>query len=351
MKRIWVIISFLMIVIVIVPIIITYSFDNICQKINHKSGGIENFEAVINSNEEKEENEENDLNLGPIIKVFISDKNELVEMPLEEYIKGVISAEMPAEFELEALKAQAVASRTYAYTRMKIFGGAGCSNHKDADICTDSTHCQAWISKEARIESWGSINAKSYWDKIESAVNETNGRILYYNSEPVMYPLFFSTSSGKTENSGEVFKYQYPYLKSVISPNEDVAPKFVSKVVIPINEFIKKFYESEFKIKIGSNIQTQIKIIDRTDGGSVKNIKVGDKNLLGTDVRKILGLNSANFNITFSKNDVTFLVTGYGHGVGMSQWGANVMAKEGKKYDEILTHYYSDTQIKFVYEN
>lgn len=286
---------------------------------------------------------------GPKIKVFITEKNQMQEMYLEEYIRGVISGEMPADFNIEALKAQAVAARTYAVTRMKMYGGKGCERHSGADICTDSTHCQEWISKEARLKSWKAVDAQKNWDKITTAVNETKGLILTYNSQPVLYPLYFSTSSGKTENSIDVFSNQEPYLRSVVSPNEEEAPKFVAKTSFTLDAFIDKFYKSSYKIKLDkTKLNTQLKIINRTEGGSVKTMQVGSKTLKGTEIRSVLGLNSANFTFTISKTSITFTTLGNGHGVGMSQWGANELGKRGSKFDEILEHYYQGTDIKRI---
>lgn len=289
------------------------------------------------------------LTCGLNIKVFATETNKIQEMDLEEYVRGVVAAEMPAEFGLEALKAQAVAARTYAYTRMKEFGGKGCSNHQDADICTDSTHCQEWISTEQRLKSWRASDAASLWQKVTEAVKETEGLILTYDLAPVLYPMYFSTSSGKTENSQDIFSSAYPYLKSVASPNEESAPKFYAKVTISNDEFVKKFSESEFKISLNKNkLSSLVNILSRTEGGSVKSIKVGAKTLSGSDVRRVLNLNSSNFSMEFKKNEVIISTIGYGHGVGMSQWGANAMSKMGKKYDEILKHYYQGVEIKSI---
>lgn len=264
------------------------------------------------------------------LKVFIAEKKQVKEMYLEEYISGVVSGEMPVEFDMEALKAQAVAARTYTVARMKVFAGNGCSKHPGADICTDSSHCQAWSS---RID-----------DKIARAVSDTRGLILAYNSQPVMYPLFFSTSSGKTENSQDIFTGEYPYLRSVLSPYEDVAPKFLSKTVVPINQFIKKFNGYGAKLD-KAKLNSQVKVTSRTEGGSVKVIQIGNKSFSGTEIRRILDLNSANFNIDFNNESAVITVNGFGHGVGMSQWGANEMSKRGNRYDEILRHYYLGTDI------
>lgn len=286
---------------------------------------------------------------GPKIKVLITEKNQIQEMYLEEYIRGVVAGEMPAEFNIEALKAQAVAARTYAVTRMKMYGGKGCEKHPGADICTDSTHCQEWISKEDRFKNWKAVDAQNNWNKITTAVNETKGLILTYDSQPVMYPLYFSTSSGKTENSVDVFSNQEPYLKSVTSPNEEESPKFVTKTSITLDTLISKFYKSSYKIKLDkSKLSAELKIINRTEGGSVKTMEVGSKALKGTEIRTVLGLSSANFTFTIGKSSITFTVLGNGHGVGMSQWGANELGKRGSTFNDILQHYYQDTEIKKI---
>lgn len=280
------------------------------------------------------------------LKVYNVSKKQVQEIELEDYIMGVVAGEMPVEFESEALKAQAVAARTYAVTRMKSFGGAGCKSHPEVDICTDSHCCQAWILKEDIMKRWEAADALNYWDKIFRAVNDTRGMMLTYDAAPVMYPLYFSTSSGKTENSQDVYSSQYPYLRSVTSPNEDLAPKYTTKVTMTSDEFVKKFSESQFKIKLDkAKLPSQVKILSRTEGGSVKSIQLGNKTLKGTDVRAILDLNSANFNIQYSNSNVIITVLGNGHGVGMSQWGANIMAKSGSKYEDILKHYYTGVEI------
>jgi stage II sporulation protein D len=253
---------------------------------------------------------------------------------------------MPAGFDIEALKAQAVASRTYALTRMKAFGGKGCDRHAGADVCTDSGHCQEWMSREDRLSSWSAAAAQGYWEKLSKAVNDTKGLMLTYDSAPVMYPLYFSTSSGKTENSEDYFSNPEPYLKSVVSPNEDEAPKFVTTVSFSLDDFVKRIYDSKHKIKLDkAKLQTQFRVLSNTEGGGVKEIQVGSKKLTGRDIREVFGLNSANFSFKIGKTSITFTVTGNGHGVGMSQWGANEMGKRGSKYDEILKHYYKGVGI------
>jgi stage II sporulation protein D len=191
---------------------------------------------------------------------------------------------------------------------------------------------------------------KDSYSKIQQAVKETKGHIITYNNKPIL-TLYFSTSSGKTENSEEVFSTAYPYLKSVESPyDKDYSPKYVSTLKISNKDFVNALQKSYSDIQLDEdNLSNQIKILETSDGGSVEKIKIGNKEIKGINVRSILNLNSANFDIDFKDNYLDFIVKGYGHGVGMSQWGAEGMAKEGYKYYDILSHYYAGTQITDLY--
>lgn len=286
-------------------------------------------------------------NKTPIIKVYLSKENKAVDMNLEEYVRGVVAAEMPAEFNLEALKAQAVAARTYALAHMEQFGGTKCSYAKGADIC-DTVNSQAYMSKEERFKLWKSSSAIGYWNKITDAVNQTEGEILTYDGKLVLEPYYFAVSSGKTENAAEVFATSEPYLKSVKSPGEEASGNYKTTHKYSINEFINTINSKYSKAKLNSkNIKSQIYIQERTSAGSVKKIKLGNVVISGADFRTMFNLNSANFKITISK-DIQVDCFGYGHGVGMSQWGAEVMAKAGGSFQEILSHYYQGIKIEKI---
>ena len=281
----------------------------------------------------------------PQINIYNHKTGKTQKMDIEEYLCGVLSGEMPSDFNIEALKAQAVAARTYAMYSQE----NQTSKHKGSAVCTDYTHCQEYKSESELKESKGEDWIKNSYPKIKQAVNETKGHIITYNGKPIL-PLYFSTSSGKTENSEEVFSSEYPYLRSVESPYDKYAPKYASTLKISNNDFVSKLKNTYSDINISqNNLSSQIKIIKRSDGGSVEKIKLGNKEITGRDVRNILNLNSANFEINFDDNSLDFIVKGYGHGVGMSQWGAQGMAEEGYKYYEILCHYYKDTTIKDLY--
>lgn len=264
------------------------------------------------------------------IKVLFEKENVIKTMSLDEYITGVVCAEMPASFEYEALKAQAVSARTYTVKKLQ-----GSTSHNNADICTSPLHCQAYVDKENAFIKWGN-DAKKNYKKIKDAVYETSGEIITYNGD-VINAVFHASNGGKTENSHDVWQSEVPYLKSVKSFGEELAKNYKSSKTVSIDEF-----KNKLKITIFDNhaIKTHL-----TDGGSVKEIIIGNKKFKGTEIRKLFDLKSANFDITFDKDTVIFDVTGHGHGVGMSQYGANGMAKMGKTYKEILENFYTGTDI------
>lgn len=282
----------------------------------------------------------------PVIKVYNLDKNKIENMNIEEYLYGVLSSEMPSTFDIEALKAQAIAARTYVIYKIENNITQG---HKNSAVCTNSAHCQAYTSYDDLKRSKGEDWIKSDYIKVKKAVDDTKGQILTYDNK-VILPLYFSTSSGKTENSKDVFSIQYPYLVSVDSPYEKNSPKYSTIYSIKKGKFIRYMKNIYPQIKISLyKLDKEISILDRTDAGCVKLIKVGNIKISGAEMRKILNLNSANFNINYNNDEMNFIVKGYGHGVGMSQWGAEGMAQKGYKYYDILFHYFKDTDIKDIY--
>ncbi|MDO4618060.1 MAG: stage II sporulation protein D [Clostridia bacterium] len=275
------------------------------------------------------------------ISVYIKEEDAVKEMILSEYLKEVVSAEMPASFEEEALKAQAVAARTYVESRRTAYQNSEKPpEHKGADICTDYSHCKAWISKEKRMESWGA-DAEKNWEKISKAVTDTSGEIVTYNGG-VISAVFHSTSSGKTENSKDVWGGERAYLVSVESPGEENAPKFKSEKIIPRTEFIKTISDNIQGVDLNAPL---IGEITRSEAGGIIEITIMNQKVKGTLLRTLFSLNSTNAEIYEEGENVRFSVKGYGHGVGMSQYGANAMALNGKNYKEILTHYYQGTEI------
>lgn len=275
------------------------------------------------------------------IRVYITETGEIEEVNLEDYICGVVSNEMPANFEKEALKAQAVTARTYLAGKKL----NRCTLHEGIDIC-DSTHCQVYTSKEKRLEKWDADYANEYWNKIKEAVDETSGQVLSYEGELVLYPQFFSTSSGQTENSEDVYLGEIPYLRSVASTGEESAPKYTSDKTLKISDFVYLLNSNFTNLNVTvENIKNNFNIKSSSAAGGVIKLNINNVEIRGVDFRKALSLNSTNFTYEFNGDYITFHCKGYGHGVGMSQWGANAMAKNGSNYEEILKHYYTGVEI------
>lgn len=271
-----------------------------------------------------------------LVLVFDCVSNEVMELDLEDYVAGVVAAEMPGSFHIEALKAQALAARTYTLMRMKQYGGNGCANHLGADICTDSTHCQAYKDPKTL--------GKNY-EKVMEAVSTTKGEVIVYEHS-LIDAVFHSTSGGKTENSEDVWANKMPYLRSVVSEYEDSSPKLVTMQKINVDEFIAGLKSMDSGLKISKNtLKNEMKIMERSEGGRITKIKIGNKIFTGKDIREKFGLNSSNFNFNFGKNEITFTVIGYGHGIGMSQYGADGMARNGSGYRDIIMHYYQGVEI------
>lgn len=276
------------------------------------------------------------------VKVYIKNEDRVEEMETMQYLKEVVSAEMPADFHEEALKAQAVAARTYLVNRRRL---PATDVHKGADICTDSTHCKAWISESERRKAWGNM-AEANWQKISKAVEETDGIIITYEGEPIS-AVFHSTSSGITENAIDVWGGSVPYLVSVESLGDKESPKYASKQSLTIDEFKKL---SEGKIEGVDWNKGLFSDIERSSAGGIIKLKIGGVEVKGTEFRNIFSLRSTNVEIKEEDGKIFMDVKGYGHGVGMSQYGANYLAHEGNNYIEILKTYYTGVEVKNVYE-
>lgn len=266
---------------------------------------------------------------------------QVEEMDLGAYLVGVVRAEMPASFEPEALRAQAVAARTYTLYKMQTG-----SNHGDtADICTDSTCCQAYISEERARANWGD-DADEYERKIEDAVTSTDGQTILYGGVPIL-AVFHSSSAGLTRAAGEVWLNDLPYLQAVDSPEAgDSIPNYYSRVEFTAEDFKTKFLAAHPEADLSGPISGWLANAVTDGAGSVVTLSVGGVSMKGTELRTILGLRSACFEWEIQDGGLVFFVTGYGHGVGMSQYGANQMAREGADYREILTHYYTGVTVE-----
>lgn len=301
---------------------------------------IELIETMKNG--EMEEKEEILYDYGEYNKVNLlhSETGEVENLDLDEYLLGVVSSEMPANFELEALKAQAVVARTY--TIYKITEG---KKHENADICDNSNCCQAWISKENRLSKWNENEREANWIKIEEAVNSTKGKIVTYEGKPIN-AFFHSNSGGTTDTATNVWGgSNYPYLQSVETSGEEAYTQYSSEVILSKEEFVNKLKEYHSDIQIDFTLENQIEILEYTEGNRVKTIRIGNLNLSGVEIRNIFKLKSAKFEIIIDSENIKFSVIGYGHGVGMSQTGADSMAKQGSNYEEIIKHFYTGVEI------
>lgn len=264
---------------------------------------------------------------------------EVVTLTMEEYLWRVVAAEMPASFEPEALKAQAVAARTFAYSRME----KTVENHPDADLCTDSTCCQAYIDPAAAAVNWGD-GAQAYTRKITAAVADTDGMVILYEGQPIE-ALFHSSSAGRTLDAVEVWGNSVPYLTGVDSPEGEEVPNYHTTAAFTSEEFKRIFLAQYPKADLSGSPAEWFGTLTNTSNGGVHTIEIGGVTASGTALRSLYSLRSTSFTVSADKNTVTFSVTGYGHGVGMSQYGANALAKEGKTYLEILNWYYTGTAV------
>lgn len=283
---------------------------------------------------------------GLSIKVHFTDDNRVETMPLEEYIKGVIAAELPPKFELEALKAQAVVARTYAVRRMRIFGGGGCQHDPKADICADPRFGQAYISREGLRKKFGVFGSYRFWRQIERAEAETRGLLVTYQGEPID-AVYHSTSVGATEDAKDVWGIGLPYLKSVPDQFGTESPFREDSKTLTFKELASALGLESVTVSAGKK---PVEIVERTPAGRAKSIRVGQKVIPAKDFREKLGLRSTNLTVTVSGKQITFNTKGYGHGVGLSQYGANGLAKLGKTYEDILKYYYTGVSIERIYE-
>lgn len=262
--------------------------------------------SVNNENKDKiEELEVEKYNYSDFskIKLLHNKTNQVEEVNLDEYIANVVSAEMPVKYEIEALKAQAVVTRTYTIYKITV-----SKKHKEADICDSSTCCQAWISKEDRLNKWKKEEATDNWNKIIKAVNETKGKIITYNGKPIN-AFFHSNSGGKTEIPFYVWGGEgYPYLQVVETAGEEDYSQYKSEVVISKDELKEKIKEKHEEFEIDYNDENCISIDERDTSNRIVTVKIGNLKLSGVEVRSILGLRSANFQISIDKDNIKFEV-------------------------------------------
>jgi stage II sporulation protein D len=265
---------------------------------------------------------------------------EIREITMDKYLWGVTAAEMPAGFEPEALKAQAVAARTYALWRLS----GSQSSGDEAQLSDDSASCQAYRSPEEMAEKWGE-DAEAYAAKIEQAVSATDGKVILYDGK-VIEALYHSSTSGYTEDALAVWGTDIPYLCSVVSPEDSAdVPDYYSVQRIPAAEFRERFLEAYPAADLGGGPGTTFQNLTRSRTGSVISVDLGGVYVTGIELRTLFSLRSTAFSVGTDGEDVVFSIIGYGHGVGMSQYGANVLAQSGMDYVQILGWYYTGTSV------
>lgn len=267
---------------------------------------------------------------GRSVKVLMGD--EVVETDMASYLWGVVAAEMPASFEDDALRAQAVAARTYT-----LWKALHNKVHPQANVCTDYTCCQAWLSREEAMEKWGEQGAE-YAEKLDKAVAATDGVVLYYDGQPIQ-AAFHASSAGQTQDAVAVWGSTVPYLKAVKTPEGEEAPNYHTTVTLTAEQ-VRAVLEP-LGCELEEEPEQWFGQLTYAEGGSVVQAEVGGVTLRGNELRTALGLRSASFTVGYAEGTFTFAVTGYGHGVGLSQYGANALAKEGKSWREILRWYYT----------
>ncbi|ARK32737.1 Amidase enhancer precursor [Halalkalibacter krulwichiae] len=281
--------------------------------------------AVDQPEEKWSYNPEDDMT----VAVFRSQQNEIEELPLEQYVMGVVASEMHPNFEMEALKAQAMTARTYM---VKNILQPRDVQVPDGAMVTDTVTHQVYQSEVELKEKWGA-DFDLYMARIQEAVLSTQGQVLTYEGEPID-AMFFSTSNGYTENSEDYWHSEFPYLRSVESPWDQSSPRFTAEKMVSVAEFQNRLGVA---LPEDGSVGT---IVERTDGGRVAKVVIGGKELSGRQVREKLELDSSDFQWQRQGDQIAIQTRGWGHGVGMSQYGADGMAKEGKSYEDILVHYY-----------
>ncbi|MBS5150885.1 MAG: stage II sporulation protein D [Butyricicoccus pullicaecorum] len=261
------------------------------------------------------------------------------EMALEDYVVSVVSGEISPDFPEEAIKAQAVAARTYALYKQQTGRPA---QHKDADVCDNPAHCAAYVDLKTQASArWGE---QADADKIRQAVKDTEGMVVTYEGKPIV-AVFSAAAGEKSERAEDVWGSDIPYLQSVDSPGGEACPKYHATVTLSADEVRRRAAKNVPSADLSGDPSEWFKASKRSEAGGIISVKFGGVEVQGTALRTLFGLNSTNFTVKTEGDMLTFSTTGYGHGVGLSQWGAKYAAEQGQTWQEILTHYYSGTKI------
>ena len=308
-------------------IIVNSDVNETTENVNNSQNISKNVEKSVNTEHTNTDNTSvsNTTNSSVSEITVYRSNGSVINLNMTDYLIGVVSSEMPASFNLEALKAQSILARTYALKAKQT-----------GKKLTDTVSTQSYIDIDQMKNKWGN-SFNTYYNKIKNAVENTNGEYLSYNGNYIE-ALYHSTNNGKTESSLDVFGNYYPYLVSVSSEYDKNASSYLRTISMPLDTISNK-------LGLSLNNDSVISIISYTDGGNIKEININGNNFSGKKVRELLGLRSADFNISISDNNANITTRGYGHGVGMSQYGANGMANAGYSYKDILSHYYPGTTL------
>ena len=308
-------------------IIVNNDVNEITENVNSSLYISKNVEKSVNTEHSNIDNTSvNNTTNSSVSEITVYRSNgSVINLNMTDYLIGVVSSEMPASFNLEALKAQSVLARTYALKAKQT-----------GKKLTDTVSTQSYIDIDQMKNKWGN-SFNTYYNKIKNAVENTNGEYLSYNGNYIE-ALYHSTNNGKTESSLDVFGNYYPYLISVPSEYDKNASSYLRTINMPLDTISNK-------LGLSLNNDSVISILSYTDGGNIKEININGNNFSGKKVRELLGLRSADFDISISDNNANITTRGYGHGVGMSQYGANGMANAGYSYKDILAHYYPGTTL------
>lgn len=308
-------------------IIVNNDVNETKENVNNSQNISKNVEKSVNTEHTNTDNTSvNNTTNSSVSEIAVYRSNgSVINLNMTDYLIGVVSSEMPASFNLEALKAQSILARTYAL-----------KTKQTGKKLTDTVSTQSYIDIDQMKNKWGN-SFNTYYNKIKNAVENTNGEYLSYNGNYIE-ALYHSTNNGKTESSLDVFGNYYPYLISVSSEYDKNASSYLRTISMPLDTISNK-------LGLSLNNDSVISILSYTDGGNIKEININGNNFSGKKVRELLGLRSADFDISISDNNANITTRGYGHGVGMSQYGANGMANAGYSYKDILSHYYPGTTL------
>ena len=291
----------------------------------------------------EDENKNKTISIGQL-HFYRADQKKVVVMELEEYLVGVLLAEMPSSFEMEALKAQAVIARTYTLHQMRSLGGSGCDRSPaPADICSDSTHCQAWLDPVEAVVEWGP-ESEGFLERIRQAITETSGEVAVYQGK-LIEAVYHSTCGGRTEASHALWSGgALPYLQSVNCPYCKHSPHYREDLLIPFTRLAAALPQ-DITLPVASGENLPLEIASETPGGRVAALKINGSLIEGKELRQLLGLPSTAFTWDIKEEGLLVHTRGQGHGVGLCQYGADGAAREGKNYRQIIMFYYPGAEV------